>query len=259
MGGSMASIIASMPIQFPGLRFVITAGAPDIEMIARALCISPEIPADIRSLHIGGTKDKAVPIESSIKLSNRFFQSEFLTHDQAHCVPTKAIFLDKYVDFVSSIHAEAEAKADHTISKDHNEIVNCSNDLNSTLPSSTKSIEPESCICCSDDHAIAQKDEIDALLAIFPDELQVIAPPPEKGGDLCAIFILKCPKSFASLNSSIDRLIDQLSLKFRLPGDYPLSSTAMIELQTGSLSLLEFTSSMRSSLMSRIVRNNAVF
>ena len=96
MGGSLAAIIASLPERFPGLRFVVCVGSPDVPEILH----QAKIPKDVKSLHVAGVADKAVIMSSSKSLASRFFESEFMEHEQAHCIPTKASYLISYVEFM---------------------------------------------------------------------------------------------------------------------------------------------------------------
>jgi alpha/beta superfamily hydrolase len=130
MGGTMASLMAGScnrlsPITtdasdgamssagqtlFPGLRFVICAGAVDIHPSLENIIEQHQlpfqypfkIPAEIASLHIAGTADTAVPIASSIALSQRYQQPVFIEHEQGHHIPMKAHILAGIVDFVAA-------------------------------------------------------------------------------------------------------------------------------------------------------------
>ena len=122
MGGTVASFLAghlcrssdkdnhSAVEAFPGLRFVICAGAVDIhpqlessiEALQLPLLCPFKIPPEIASLHIAGSADTAVPIASSIALSDRYNQAMFIQHEQGHHIPMKAPILQVIVDFVSS-------------------------------------------------------------------------------------------------------------------------------------------------------------
>jgi hypothetical protein len=129
MGGTMASIMASANLAevtadevggngddvgsksllFPGLRFVICAGAVDIpKEFSDVLDLSDlpvkfplRVPEYVRSLHIAGTADTSVPIASSIALAGRFTDSRFIEHDQGHHIPMKTPIIQAIEEFVS--------------------------------------------------------------------------------------------------------------------------------------------------------------
>lgn len=138
MGGTMASIMASAtcpaepvhPISvssdtisvdsssattaesetplFPGLRFVICAGAVDIPKEFAATLDQSDLPVKfplliptyIQSLHIAGSGDTAVPLVSSRGLAARFTDSKFVEHTEGHHIPMKAPIIDAIDEFV---------------------------------------------------------------------------------------------------------------------------------------------------------------
>ena len=133
MGGTMASIMASAtcpvdlarhvaePINtnnvdetesesplFPGLRFVICAGAVDIPKEFAVTLDQSElpvklpllIPAHIQSLHIAGSGDTAVPISSSRGLAGRFTDAKFVEHAEGHHIPMKTPIIQAIEEFV---------------------------------------------------------------------------------------------------------------------------------------------------------------
>lgn len=126
MGGTMAAVMSASvlpsqpdgitvePIEndeqlFPGLKFVICAGAVDIPAYLEAaiptvglpLRYPLTVPERIQSLHIAGKADTSVPIESSVALASRFKEALFVEHEQGHHIPMKAVVLQAIVDFVS--------------------------------------------------------------------------------------------------------------------------------------------------------------
>lgn len=126
MGGTMASIMASAtcPISegessmlggsekplFPGIRFIICAGAVDIPKEFAATLDQSHlpvkfplaIPTHIHSLHIAGTGDTAVPISSSMALAARFTNSKFVEHGEGHHIPMKTPIIQAIDEFVKS-------------------------------------------------------------------------------------------------------------------------------------------------------------
>lgn len=127
MGGTMASIMASAtcPVSesegaavigsldkplFPGIRFIICAGAVDIPKEFAATLDQSHlpvkfplaIPTHIQSLHIAGTGDTAVPISSSMALAARFTHSKFVEHGEGHHIPMKTPIIQAIDEFVKS-------------------------------------------------------------------------------------------------------------------------------------------------------------
>ena len=137
MGGTMASIMASATCSvdlarqvaesintnnvdetaqpseserplFPGLRFVICAGAVDIPKEFAATLDQSElpvkfpllIPTHIHSLHIAGSGDTAVPISSSRGLAGRFTDAKFVEHAEGHHIPMKTPIIQAIEEFV---------------------------------------------------------------------------------------------------------------------------------------------------------------
>ena len=160
-GGSLAAILASKPVLFPGLSFVIVAGAPDIPDL--------RIPSSVRSMHLIGSRDEAVTSASSLALSQRFTDPVVIDHELGHVIPSRAEFLRMYVDFVER-----------------------------SLPKETSSNTHEEnymYLCSSDDIATAQREEAEVLSSIYPSEIEVLTSPPQSAGDPCAAFRLRIPNS----------------------------------------------------------------
>ena len=107
--GSSAESGAPIKPLVPGLKFIICAGAVDIQtqfdttpFAMLPLHIPITIPTAIASLHIAGKADTAVPISSSIALAQRFTDAKFIEHEQGHHIPMKAYVLNGIVDFVAA-------------------------------------------------------------------------------------------------------------------------------------------------------------
>eukprot|EP00428_Durinskia_dybowskii_P078546 CAMPEP_0170361744 /NCGR_PEP_ID=MMETSP0117_2-20130122/3966_1 /TAXON_ID=400756 /ORGANISM="Durinskia baltica, Strain CSIRO CS-38" /LENGTH=169 /DNA_ID=CAMNT_0010616123 /DNA_START=334 /DNA_END=843 /DNA_ORIENTATION=- len=94
---------------FPGLQFVICAGAVDIHPQLESSIVELnlpflypfKIPTHVTSLHIAGTADTSVPIASSIALSQRYTDARFIEHEQGHHIPMKALVVGGIVAFVA--------------------------------------------------------------------------------------------------------------------------------------------------------------
>jgi pimeloyl-ACP methyl ester carboxylesterase len=111
MGGSLAAIVASLPVRFPGLRLALLGGARDLpactlhgvlnphlsdtdhtgtdtDTVAADSLVSLPLPLiALPSLHLIGAADRVVPPPSSRLLATRFLSPTLLEHDQGHCIP----------------------------------------------------------------------------------------------------------------------------------------------------------------------------
>lgn len=86
----MATIVASLPARFPGLRFVMVGGARELpEEVLSGLTSGADRTDKIAlpSFHLIGAADKVVPPESSRLLALRFSSPNVIEHEQGHCIP----------------------------------------------------------------------------------------------------------------------------------------------------------------------------
>jgi hypothetical protein len=107
-GGMIATLIATRPDLFPGLKFMILAGSPDIgelsvPNIGKEGSGIPGIPITLRSLHFAGLADSIVDLSSSRNLAARFHGAQFIEHEQGHCIPTKANYIALMIKFIESM------------------------------------------------------------------------------------------------------------------------------------------------------------
>jgi hypothetical protein len=256
-GGTMATIMSLLPTRYPGIKFVICIGARDLnEDILRIVEVTH---IGIPSLHIAGEKDLVVPIASSCAMMSRFDESnsQFIAHDKGHCIPSSANYLNMIKEFLekflclSSVSINAEA---FPISSQQNVTHNMN-----TLDKESVSREDEECncndVCENEELASLQADEIEALLAIYPERIKIISKstlPLGNGVDVrCASLIIslctndvyesltiKCPLTW----------MNQLELRVDFTSNYPLGSLPHFRIITGNLSMIDFTKAHRSSL-----------
>ena len=217
-GGSLAAILASRPDRFPGLRFILIGGAPDLPDL--------QIPPSVRSLHLIGKADEAVSVASSLQLSRRFHEPVVVEHEQGHIIPSRAEFLRMYVDFV-----------ERNIPKE-------------SSPSDTS--HQDTFLCSSDEVAAAQAEELEVLSSIYPAELEVLSPAPQAAGDPCAEFLLHLP-SDSVCDGDVDvkwreRVVKELSLRFQCTPEYPNEMLPVVTLIRGGLSMGELPTAMEREL-----------
>lgn len=102
MGGTVAAIMVSSEKrdQFPGLKFGIFIGAPDVPTDKLGYT-DFEIDRSFPSLHVAGKTDNVVIIDRSRALAQRFQDPVCVEHEQGHCIPMKPDIFNAFVEFVS--------------------------------------------------------------------------------------------------------------------------------------------------------------
>lgn len=237
MGGSVASMLTTMPGRFPGIKFVIVGGAPDVPSHLIESDGLSKIPKSIRSLHLIGLADSAVPPDVSRNLAARFYSPMVIEHEQGHCIPTRAAQLDRYVEFIRQFQSEDSPTVDQC----------CKFPVSAECHSSlfvAQSIE----ICQ------LQNEEIEVLSSIYPSsEFKIIGELPQKENDptVRCIAFLNPSNTVPGISQ---KWIGNLGLQFTLKGSYPLQSNQvpLIEIISGSLSLLDFSTAHRKSLLQTV-------
>lgn len=132
----------------------------------------------------------------------------------------------------------------------------------------------QSCVCDTDDNALAQQDELQVIQAIYPDLVDVIVPSPAAAGENGAYFTVRIanPTMTTATNnttstelttSSSDVSAENMLLKERLsselvlhvwyPAGYPSCSPPMVRITMGNLSLVDMNIHRKNQLYERIV------
>ena len=102
-GGAIGALLATKPNLFPGLKFVILSSAPDISELTNLSGVSAfAVSSTVKSLHFAGLADIVVPMSISRVLASRFESSQFLEHEQGHCIPTKPGMIAQMASFLES-------------------------------------------------------------------------------------------------------------------------------------------------------------
>ena len=119
-GGTLATALA-VSGTIPGIRAVVTAGAPDIDDVWE--CILQEqdhvISASglaIPKLHLAGTTDDMVPPASTRQLCERGGNGTFVLHEKGHLFPTKAAYVNQIMDFLQQ-HVGTQQQQDDALSQ----------------------------------------------------------------------------------------------------------------------------------------------
>jgi dienelactone hydrolase len=269
MGGAFAAVIASLPERFPGLQFIVVAGAPDIGDNGTGKAVA--IPVCVASLHYIGEADQAVPPRSSLALANRFRAPTIVHHDMGHCLPTRAAHLEAFTRFLSRCK---EMITSGTADQSH--VRHPSTSAPATASQSTQA-QAEQQYCATDEVAALQCEEMEVLTAMFPEELALLHqsstwPPrgdsassrpspalPAAQGDPCACYHISLtldPAQFApgAATDLPDRWRGNLGLLFRLPALYPVSEPPLVTVTTGRLALSDqFSDARVASLEAAVV------
>ena len=160
------------------------------------------------------------------------------------------------------------------------------------MVTSTDPVEALCELCDSDENAQTQQFELEVLQSMYayplppslppflpsvflttvlryPDLVQIIRPAPESAGQPCAAFIFHTEKIIGDdvcatgggTNRSgyeplhLARLHAQLAIQFSFPSGYPATARPVVHLLIGDLSLFEFDTWLRSTLIERVVQS----
>lgn len=105
-GGTLATALAVGGI-VPGVRAVVTAGAPIVEeafVVAEGMATSDDVVRkglDVPKLHLAGERDGMVPVESTRGLCQRAGNGELVVHEQGHLFPTRAVRVNRVMEFLA--------------------------------------------------------------------------------------------------------------------------------------------------------------
>jgi hypothetical protein len=266
MGGSLAAMLTTNPSRFPGVRFVLIGGAPDVP----SHLIDPtngqsRIPTNIESLHLIGLADNAVPPYVSHTLATRFTNPVVIEHEQGHCIPTRAAQLDRYVDFIRqfALQTVPPHRGDQEITSPSS--VHLSVSDHSDEPITVKSPPNDSdsssqYLIGSLDICQLQTEEVEVLSSIYsPTEFILLNGLPQATSDptIRCKAMLNPSQATAGVTFPAN-WVGNLGIQFTLQSWYPLrpNQVPLIEIVTGNLSLLEFSTAHRRSLL-QIVKQAA--
>jgi hypothetical protein len=255
MGGSVASMLATMPERFPGVRFVLIGGAPDVPSHLLDNHGQSKIPKHVKSLHLIGLADNAVPPHVSHSLASRFSNPLVTEHEQGHCIPTRAAQLDGYVEFIRQF---CESPDDLRNTKDRSSEISQPTEppRSSEQPTNESKLNPPQQQHLAETDAICQlqNEEVEVLGSIYsPEEFSILGDLPHKASDptvRCKVIL----NPSHSGNGIPANWIGNLAIHFTLQASYPSkpNQPPIVEITTGSLSLLDFSTAHRRSLQQAI-------
>ena len=170
---------------------------------------------DLPSLHLGGEQDRVVPLEDLRIVAEQFVSPEVYTHEQGHCFPTRASWLEKVVNF---IHRQGGEKGDVK----------------------EKKKEKESDVCMSEEVMVEQQEEVESILSIYP-EVSVRVEAAEEVGQPCAELAVE----LQALNPEV---LVPLTLVICFTAKYPLQGVPRLRLEH-KLSLADFSLQSQQALL----------
>jgi ribosome-binding ATPase len=198
---------------FPGLQFAIMvagfdAPLPDYCRTPSSSLVSLMTP----SLHVWGQTDKLIASEQSQAVMMHYRTPQSHQHEGGHHVPMRAADVKAYLDFI-------EESITMTASETTDELAAVPGKLFLQLPLTQLPVYPD------DDCQLAQEDEIEALTAIFPDEVTLMS-------NMTKYDTYDFPISYRiALTPSAEGKWPPhpLSLKVTYPYNYPIDSLPTIE------------------------------
>lgn len=261
MGGSIASIIASQPIRFPGLLCILIGGAPDLKHINGNKQWFQSIPTSLHSMHLIGSIDKVVNMKSSKELAEKFHNPRIVEHEMGHCLPMKSYYMNIYLDFMKEISSQLKANRNNSINDIETNRNNSINDSETTVNTIILSPPPPPLhnnnmiyYCASDDVAIAQKDELEVLQSMYPNDLTIVNPSPnpttillntipseepQRKGDTCISIHILFDFSVIPSDKIPSTWIGNIGMQFIATSQYPYNEPPLISVTTGKLSLFD--------------------
>ena len=198
---------------FPGLQFAIMvagfdAPLPDYCQMAPSTLVYLLTP----SLHVWGQTDKLIASEKSQAVMQHYRNPQSHEHVGGHHVPMRAADVKVYLDFIEETIASNSSATT-------NELVAKPSELFLQIPNSQLPVYPD------DECQQAQQDEVEALTAIFPDEVTLISR--KRTNDTYAFPI--CYRIALTPSAEGKWPPHPLSLKVTYPYDYPVESLPTIE------------------------------
>lgn len=238
-GGTMAAILTNQLDRFEGIRFVICLGSPDHPAIIGTDAIA--------SLHMAGKTDNIVSMETSRNLALKF-SSQLIEHEQGHCIPSRAADVAVISEFLM-----LQSRRSNLVVLPASQIRSSHTTVNVAVKAAIMDTVE---LCATDDYASQQCEEIEALTAIYPEDVAIDRAVPIAAGQPTGTITVNLTVPLEYCNPPLpDKWIGQLQLKFEFTSMYP-DSEAKITLRTGTLGLSDFTLSMSSSLLA-VVRQEA--
>ena len=172
---------------FAGLQFVILVAGYDVPLpdnwsnvIAPTLAATPSMKLSIPSLHCWGLKDPLIPPQDSEAVMAGYANPVKHIHEGGHHVPMKAPNVQVYVDFIEQTMNRTNQTG--TTDQEQQDATSDKTTTQALVPSSpttaatttrgvTKSQPAPKQVVPDEETALAQQDEVEALTAIYPQEI----------------------------------------------------------------------------------------
>ncbi len=235
-GGTLATIIASLcdnKYAFNGLKYLIIISSPEINhTILNSSIIKIKNYNECiatKAIFIVGKSDEWVPSDSTIELSNRYANKVIIYHDGGHYVPSQRHILSQIKDQLHKFMCDDDMKVMNN---------------NTPLQPIESNDAPQTELYSDNEIYQLHVDEINSLIAIYPDMIELIRPIPQCMNDACPILVI---------HFKFDEK-KEVILRIEYTATYPNNGDIIWFLKTEGLSLVDFTSVDRAAIK-KVIRN----
>jgi predicted esterase len=213
---------------FPKLQFVLLFAGYDAPLPDHHL---PEpfttTSISVASLHVWGLQDPLILPEQSEAVTKDYLEPQTFVHDGKHHVPTKAPDIQRYMDFIQqSIDVSTKSIiADSTSTEQNSAIATAQR-----RPTETSPPVPPPQVVPDEEAAAMQQEEVQALEAIFPEEMQLKSSKKEIDYEevfdfpIVYHFILLPAEDINDPTSTTNWPSHPLTLQVTYPYNYPLEA-----------------------------------
>ena len=175
--------LSSDLVPFQGLQFVILVAGYDAPLpenwpttlqacsLDGATGTTATTTLCIPSLHIWGASDALIPPADSQVVMSQYDNPRGHEHDGGHHVPMKAVSIRAYVDFVNEQVQHIEKQLDMAQEPGAESFTSASSKTSFSVPTPKR----QEVLIPDEETMQAQQDEVEALTAIYPDEVTIIS------------------------------------------------------------------------------------
>jgi ribosome-binding ATPase len=196
-------------------------------VMSNASTTDPPACISIPSLHVWGETDRIIHPSQSNAVLPYYHHPHVYIHTGGHHVPMRAADVETYVTFVqSSIQASERA----TVS--HGHATNANLRLSETDSTLTRTTTPALDAIPNDDNRQQQQDEVEAMMAIFPDQFTWVSSPPdnEESYVFPIVYRIRIEPEGQSTNDSSSWPPLSIALQFTYPRTYPSEEGPILQL-----------------------------
>jgi predicted esterase len=257
----LALLHTSQPdIWFPQLQFVILAAGYDapLPMQMPDHLEGNPVSSSLLSLHIWGLNDPLIPPEQSMAVTRFYHSPQTMEHPGKHFIPSKVTDIDRYLEFIQTAISTGHLVVKTTTDPTTSEYDVSAAGLPSTLPLYVQNVTETTWLdnnnnnndknntnhnnnhVPDDENKAWQQEEVQALQAIFPEELELCSSRRidtntnnEEQFDFPIIYhfrLLPSDEIDGSANDDNSWPPMPLTLQVQYPYNYPMSATPMFTL-----------------------------